>query len=96
MAFLNDLGKKIGNVAGSAADKAKELAEITKLNSTISSEEKQIQQYYQEIGQLIFEQDKENPESPVAELCKKILVSQNTVEDLKLKVTDIKQNKENQ
>ncbi len=90
MAFFNELGKKIGNVAETATDKAKEIAEVTKLNSTISSEEKQIKQYYREIGQFIFERDKENPDSPVSELCQKILASQQNIEDLKQKISEIK------
>jgi ribosomal protein L40E len=96
MAFLNKIGKKIGNVAGSAADKAKDLAEITKLNSAISSEEKQIQQNYLEIGKLIFEHDKDNPNSPAAELCRKILASQQKIEELRQKITEIKEDKEDE
>jgi rubrerythrin len=96
MAFLNKIGKKIGNVAGSAADKAKDLAEITKLNSAISSEEKQIQQNYLEIGKLIFVHDKDNPNSPAAELCREILASQQKIEELKQKITEIKEDKEDE
>lgn len=90
MAFFNELGKKIGNVAETATDKAKEIAEVTKLNNTISSEEKQIKEYYGEIGEFIFQRDKENPDSPVAELCRKILASQQNIEDLKQKILEIK------
>lgn len=90
MAFLEKLGKKVGDAAGSAAEKAKDFAETTKLNSAISSEEKQINQYFLEMGKIIFEQDKENPDSPVAELCSKILAAQKTIEDLKQKITEIK------
>ncbi|NYB73258.1 hypothetical protein HZF24_03800 [Sedimentibacter hydroxybenzoicus DSM 7310] len=46
MAFLNNLGKKISDAAGTATEKAKDFAETTKLNSAISSEEKQINQYF--------------------------------------------------
>lgn len=92
------IGKKIGDVAGSAADmakdaaeKAKDMAEISKLNSIISSEEKKIQQFYLEIGEIIFEQDKENPESPVAELCNKVLAAKQTIENLKQQILEIKE-----
>lgn len=93
MAFLNNIGKKIGNMAESATDKAKELAEVTKLNNNISSEEKQIKQYYLEIGQYFFERDKENPDSPVAVFCRKILDSQQTITELKEKIAEIKEKK---
>ncbi|MDD2494511.1 MAG: hypothetical protein PHE29_04885 [Tissierellia bacterium] len=90
MAFLDKLGKTIGNAAGTATEKAKDFAETTKLNSAISAEEKQITQYLLEIGKFVFEQEKDNPDSPVSELCSKILSSQQTIEDLKRKIFEIK------
>jgi len=90
MTFINKLGKKIGNVAGNAADKAKDLAEITKLNASISSEEKQINQYYLEIGKVMFEHEKDNPNSPIAEQIRKVLASQQTITEIKAKIAEIK------
>lgn len=94
MAFFDKIGKKIGDVAGSAADKAKDLAETTKLNSAVSAEEKQMNQYYLEIGKLIFEHDKRNPNSPAAELCTKVLASQQIIAELKQKIVEIKEDKD--
>ena len=82
MAFLNNLGKKIGSAAEATTSKAKEVAEVRKLNSKINDEEKQIARFYSEIGKRIFEQEKENPQSPVADLCEKILASQANIEQL--------------
>ncbi len=90
MAFLDKIGKKIGDVAGSATDMAKDFAETTKLNSEISAEEKQINQWFLEIGKLIFENEKENPDSVVAELIAKIKTSQQSIEELKRKIEEIK------
>ncbi|KAF5029755.1 hypothetical protein SDC9_78495 [bioreactor metagenome] len=90
MAFLDKIGKKIGDVAGSATDMAKDFAETTKLNSEISAEEKQINQLFMEIGKFIFESEKENPDSAVAELIGKIKLSQQTIEELKRKIEEIK------
>ena len=90
MAFLNNLGKKIGDAAEAASDKAKELAEITKLNSSISSEQKKIEALYAEIGKIIFESEKGNPESAVAGQCDAIIAGQNTIEELTEKVNSIK------
>lgn len=90
MAFLDKLGKKISEVADTATDKAKDFAETTKLNQAISAEEKQITQYFIDLGKFIFEKEKDNPESPVAELCSKILASQNDIEELKRKIIEIK------
>ncbi|WP_312812690.1 hypothetical protein [Sedimentibacter sp.] len=90
MAFLNNLGKKISDAAGTATEKAKDFAETTKLNSAISSEEKQINQYFIEIGKMIFEQDKGNPDSPMADLIGKIVNSYETIDVLKRKIEEIK------
>ena len=90
MAFLNKLGKAIGDAAGSATEKAKDFAETTKLNNAISAEEKQINQYFLEIGKLVFEQERNNPESPLADAFGKITDSLRNVEELKRKITEIK------
>jgi len=90
MSFLNDLGKKIGGVAEVAADKAKDLAEITKLNYEISAAQKQIDNGYLEIGKQVFAQEKDNLESPVAELCGNIIAAQQTIAELDAKIKQIK------
>lgn len=90
MAFLNKLGKAIGDAAGTASEKAKDFAETTKLNSAISAEEKQINQYFLEIGKYVFEQERNNPDSPVAEINDKITASLRNIEDLKRKIEEVK------
>ena len=90
MSFLNDLGKKIGGVAEVAADKAKDLAEITKLNCEITATQKQIDNGYMEIGKRVFLQEKDNPESPVAELCRNIIAAQQTIADIEAKIQLVK------
>jgi hypothetical protein len=90
MAFFDDLGKKLGSAANAAADKAKEIAEITRLNSAVSAEERQIQQNYLEIGKLIFEWDQSDPNSPVAEYCAKITASLQTIQELKEKIEQVR------
>lgn len=90
MAFLDNLSKKIGDVAEAATDKAKELAELTKLNSGISSEQRQIDALYMEIGKIMFVKEKTNPDSDVAEQCGKIIESEKTIAELTAKISSIK------
>ena len=90
MAFLNKIGKAIGDAAGTASEKAKDFAETTKLNSAISTEEKQINQYFLEIGKYVFEEDRNNPESPYAKIFSKITDSLKNIEELKRKIQEIK------
>src|SRR5690554_3115302 len=94
MAFINNIGKKIGSAAGATKAKAKDLAETTKLNSQINDQEKEIDKLYSEIGKKVFELDKENSESSVRDLCDKILAAQQTVGELKQKVEAIKNREE--
>ena len=90
MAFLNKIGKAIGDAAGTASEKAKDFAETTKLNNAVSVEEKQINQYFLEIGKYVFEEERNNPESPYAEIFSKITNSLRNIEELKRKIQEIK------
>lgn len=90
MAFLDKLGKAIGDAAGTASEKAKELAETTKLKNAVSAEEKQINQYFLEIGKYVFEEERNNPDSPLAEIFNKITDSLRNIEELKRKIAEIK------
>jgi len=90
MSFLNDLGKKLGGAAEVAADKAKDLAEITKLNYDISAAQKQMEGDYAEIGRELFPLVKDDPDSPVASLCVKIINAQQTIDSLNQRITQIK------
>ncbi|MBO4563794.1 MAG: zinc ribbon domain-containing protein [Clostridia bacterium] len=52
MAFFDELGKKISNAGQAAIQKTQDLANIAKLNGSISDEEKRINNSYLEIGKL--------------------------------------------
>lgn len=90
MSFLKDLGNKITDVAGDAADKAKELAEVQKLKMDISSEEKKVQQAYVNLGKLYFEEIKDFDDGPGADYCKSIIEAQKVIADLEAKIESIK------
>ncbi len=90
MAFFNELGKRLGGVAEAAADKAKTLAEIAKLNSDISAEERQIESLYLEIGELVFASEKDNTNSPVVEQCQEILICQKNIAALSARIEQVK------
>lgn len=91
MAFLDKLGKKISEVADTASDKAKDFAETTKLNQAISAEEKQINQFFLDLGKFVFENERYNPDSPVKDMCDKIIASQKNIDELRQKVREIKE-----
>lgn len=92
MGFFDEMAKKIGDVADMAVDKAKDLTEVGRLSMAISSEEKSLQGLYAEIGKTIFEQDKDNADSPFAVQCLKIQDGLDKIEKLKVQLADVKEN----
>lgn len=52
MAFLDNISKKITDATASAAQKTRDIAEISKLNSAISEEEEKLNNAYIQIGKL--------------------------------------------
>ena len=90
MAFFDDIGKKISTAAGAVADKTKELAEIAKLNNEISKSEKKVRSLYEQIGKLMFEQEKYKTDSPAYQHCVSILAEQQMVLELTKKIEAIK------
>ena len=87
MGFLD----KLESAAGAAASKGKEVAAITKLKTSIMTEEKNISKTFTEIGKIVFESAKDDPESPVYDLCQKIMAAQKTIDDLKEEIEKIKE-----
>lgn len=94
MDFFSDLGKKLGDAAEATVSKANELVEVTKLNAQIASEEKQINKLYAEIGKIVFEHDKEDPNEAIADQCSQIIVAQENIEYLKRKIEEAKMTRE--
>ena len=75
MAFFEDLGKKLSDVGQGVASQAKNLAELTKLNSAVNDKEKQITQLYTAMGKAYFEAHKAD-ETPAYEEIAAILTLQ--------------------
>ena len=72
MAFFDNLGKKISVVAGTAADKAKDLGEIAKLKAEILGIQSDINAALLELGRKTYEQSKSEAKGPYAADCAKI------------------------
>jgi hypothetical protein len=92
MAFLENLGKKIGETAQAAAKKSGELVEITKLNMNINSEEDKIQKLYTQIGKNVFEKFLAGTETSAEykEACEGIKAHEETIKNLKAKIMEVK------
>jgi rRNA maturation endonuclease Nob1 len=60
MAFFEDLGKKITDAGQNLTQQTKNFADVTQLNGAISEAEKKITQIYTSLGQIYFENNKDD------------------------------------
>lgn len=90
MAFFDNLGKKISVVAGSAADKAKDLGEIAKLKAEILGVQSDVNAALLELGRKAYEQSKNDAESPYAEDCAKLTGFYDQIESLRARIALVK------
>ncbi len=90
MAFFDSIGKKISQTGQAAVQKTKQMADVAKLNSDISDEEKKTTNIYYQIGQLYVSLHKDNPESDFEVLFEQLNESQAKIENLKQQIQDIK------
>lgn len=90
MAFFDNIGKKLSQTGQAAVQKTKQMADVAKLNSDISDEEKKSTNIYYQIGRLYVSLHKDNPESDFEVLIEQLNESQTKIENLKQQIQDIK------
>lgn len=90
MSFFDDLGKTITNKSQDVAKKAKDITDVTRLNSQISSERKIIDNYYLEIGKLYYQRYQDVPEKGFEEYIEKIQKSEKNIEQWNKEIVRIK------
>lgn len=92
MAFLENLGKKVGEAAQAAAKKSSEIVEVTKLNANIGSEEDKIQKLYTQIGKAIYEEfiSPGETKEDFKALCSQITEHEQNIKALREKIADVK------
>lgn len=90
MAFFDELGKKISQTGQRAVQKTKEMADVAKLNSNITEEEKKINNAYYQIGQLYVSKHEEDAEDEFRILIEQLKESQKKIEELKKQIQVIK------
>ncbi|WZL71374.1 hypothetical protein QBE51_08565 [Defluviitalea saccharophila] len=90
--MFDNLSKKIGAAAQSAAKKSGEVVEITKLNLNINAEEESIKKLYIELGKYCFDKYNSNTEGDetILELCTKIKTHKENIDTLNQKISEIK------
>lgn len=92
-AVLNTLGtvaEKTKSIAGKAADKAKDVTKLAKLNLELNSEKDTIQKAYTEIGKLYYETHRNAPDSFFVQLCDEITLASENAARLQVEIEEIK------
>lgn len=90
MAFFDEIGKKLSLTGQMAVQKTKEMADVAKLNSNISDEEKKISNAFYQIGQLYVELHGEDFDPDFEVLITQLKESQSNIESLKKQIQDIR------
>ncbi len=90
MAFFDDLGKKLTQAGQGAVAKGKEIADVAKLNSQVSDEEKKMNNAYQEIGKKYVELHRSEADPEFAGLITSIDEADARIKELKGQIADIK------
>lgn len=81
---------KTRDIAEKAADKAKDVARIAKLNMELNSEKSTMEKAYSEIGKLYYETRKDNPDGFFVQLCDEISLSKENIEKLQAEISLLK------
>lgn len=90
MAFFDDLTSRITKAGNTAVQKTQEAAEVARLNSQISNEEKRIHNLYTTLGTLYFQKYGTNPDSEFESTCKEIIQAQENISMLRNQILEVR------
>ncbi|NCC67289.1 MAG: hypothetical protein EOM14_03700 [Clostridia bacterium] len=82
--------EKTKEFAGKAADKAKDVSKITKLNFEIKAAKETIEKAYAEIGKIYYETHKNAPADYFIQLCEEITAANERIEALEIEIDKVK------
>ena len=90
MAFFEDIGKKLSQSSQGAVQKTRAFADVARMNSAISDEEKKINNAYFQIGKMYAELHPEDYEEDLASLIGAVHASEQRIRALKKQIQEIK------
>ena len=90
MAFIDDISSKITRTGQSAINKTKTMAEVARLNSQISEQERKINNGYFQIGKLYYSLHGENYEPDFAILMEAVREAERAIADCKRQIQVVK------
>lgn len=90
MAFFDDIGKKLSQATQATAQKAKELADVSRINGAISDEEKKINNNYYQIGKLYVAMHSDDHEADFAGFISSVKESERKITEYRSQIQEIK------
>lgn len=90
MAFFDNIGKKVSEAGQTTIQKAKELSDITKYNSLISEEEKNINNTYYQIGKLYVSMHSNEASEEFTGMIANIVDAESKIMEYRKQIQDIK------
>ena len=90
MDFFDKIGNKISSVGKTASNKAKEFAEVSRLNSAISAEQTKISTYFSDLGKKYYELKADAPDAELAEFIQNINAAKDEIVKLNEQIEAIK------
>lgn len=93
MSFLKNLGDKALNTAKVVGNKSQDMVEISKYKMQISQIEGEIKKMKTEIGEVVYNaysKGEASPSEQVVSICNNITAKYDEIEELKVKIEDVK------
>ena len=90
MGFLDSLSRKVSEAGQKTIEKTKEIADITRLNTMISEEQRVISTTYQKVGKAYVELHRDDPEEAFADMICAIITAEEKVQEYERRIQDIK------
>ena len=90
MDFFDDINKVIENAGNTAKQKTKDLTDVAKMNASIKTEEKRLQELYQKIGEIYVKKYYAETERLFQELVGQAREAESNIETYTAKIQEIK------
>jgi hypothetical protein len=90
MGMFDEIGKKLAKSGQDTVKKAKEFAEVTRINAQISEEQKALNGFFMQIGEKFFAAVADAPPEEYAPLCERIVAGRRRIAELQLEVQKVK------
>ena len=90
MGFFDGIGRKISQTGQNIVNKANEVADVSKYNSQIADEEKNIKGYINQLGQAYYERYGQTPHEGMEPLCNAINASRDRIAEIKKQILSTK------